>query len=543
MSDTRRRGRLLPAALLLALLLPAGRLAAETAAGSVSLVTEDTTVEGYAELRIRAYAGSDELKAEYGGAHIAINRIEVGLAPYVNAVTSPGIYLVSVSAEGYYSLEYTISVVEKTRYFLDFHLKRQTGFLSVRIAPSDASLSIDGVSAGKTLLELPTGPHLATVRRFAYIERSLPFVILTGLITSLDVSLEKAPFEVRGLNARRPAFDPRNAGLLGRTLLGFTVTSYGSGRIEILSPEETVVASFDFPSFTEWSQKAAWTGRNEDGEALPDGLYRVRLSATPAPETSAAAPIETEITVRLDSSLALSPFGSAEAMPGLRLFPDPASIGKGIVALELFAAADQGLVSDPSLGAAIGLGASFSFGPLGLGLSAYDYEARGGGGVSASLRYSFPRPRSTAAEAALFVRASIAAGAGSPALLGGLGPTQAVNLEASLPFALRFGAFHIGLGPGLLFSLPYSGDSVSTAPLLRAGLWLAERSYRLGFSAEMAAPSLVRIGEIDWPLRAALEIRGFLGPSPLVASATASCRYSPSTGAVFGFSAGLGLVF
>lgn len=570
MSREHARRRLLLPILALALALAAAHAEAAGAMswsdlpGAVSVTTETTTAEGLAGLLVRVFTGDKEFKSSYGGAMVSLDRQEAGWAPWTSASLKPGSYLVGVEAPGYYPLEIELNLAEKTLTTVVFTLKRMTGFLDPRLDPADASIVIDGKELARGLVELPTGRYRAIVRRFAYVEREVYFLIGDREITTLQVGLDKAPFKITDLSSRREAFDPRNVGILGTTELSFRVSSFGSGSLEILSPEGEPVARFDFPSFTDWNQAATWKGRSRDaaGSPLPDGDYLVRLRAKAAPalEGGSAATEETlEIKVAIDSSLIISPQGSAGAMPGLLLFPEPGATGTGQFSLQFGASASQtdgsGVLGSP----VVDMGLSASFGKTGLGFSFLaSTSSQGSGtasqeqlGMALSYRRSLMGRTGLAAKPGdpalgLFLRAAWAGSMVAPSILASGTAADAFSLELGLPFMAPVttgeASLQLGLSPALLASLPPAGSPV-VAPALRACAELVTRRLQAGLSAFAAPPSFQDLAAGDWSWAAAAEFRCILVPTPLTLSASAGARGTLSTDPVFRASMALGFMF
>jgi hypothetical protein len=515
-----------------------------------SIATESTTAENYAALSVRAFDGSSELKGNFGGADVYINRIYVGKAPFSTENLAPGSYLIGVSSADFYPQEFFISVSAKTSYKLIFNLVPRTGFLVASCSPQDAELLIDGTSYGSgnspRVIELRVGSHRLVLRRFAYDEKSQNIEIHDHLTTSVKVKLELAPFTVSRLQVGRPAFDPRNAGSLGRTGLSFTVSSYGSGELEVLNEADEKVASFPFPSFTTWNQDVTWTGRDRRGQPLPDGSYRLRLTARPKAESGdAEGAVGGEAVVRegyvnIDSSLAVRPFGVGGAMTGLLLCPSAAAIPPGIFALELGGSFPVSLVSGSSAtGAGIEFAAAYSFGKFGIGFSLGESD------IAASILSAALSMRLNLLSAEPFELGIFARGGYSTCLASGSGSASgSSSFEAGLPLGLELGDFSLGLSPGarLVLSLPASGSGSTSGsgPLLRAGVWTASRVYQAGLSACLRGASFASPFSLSWPIEAALEFRAILDPAPFSLSAKATTAISSTGGVDLGFGRGRG---
>ena len=548
----RRNIFLVLAASLSILVLPVLRAGAQ----SWSVETTATTNEGSASVTVRVFGDSGELKGAFGGAGVYVNRSYVGHAPWSVGSMAPGTYLFGADADGYYPQEVSIVLAEKTSYTVTFVLRHRTGFLSTFTSPADAEILVDGKSSRAGTVELPTGSHNVLVRRFAYTEQSFTVRIADRATTFLDVRLSLAPFAVGGLEVSRPAFDPRNSGVLGGTSLSFSVTSYGSGAMELLSPDGAVVASFDFPLFEDWVQGVEWKGRDASGAVLPDGSYRVRLRARPVQPAGLAgaaegvAPAESaeetvrEAEVRIDSSLALSPLGASGALAGLlcypeagRLLPGLSVAGLGIYAGEATFAGEAGA----------GLEASFvhSFGGVSLGASAA-LDDIGSEAWSAAVAVGAPivpesAPGPLVAGALFRVSYDSAATGGEP---WNSAAEDGFGLELSLPAAVTLGSFRAGLAPGLRLTIPSGGAAeAGIAPMVNAGFWYAGRTLRAGLSCRALAASFAAPLDLALPLRLAGELALALDPTPLVLRTAVLAELAPGSGAAWGLYIGLDFLF
>lgn len=537
----------------LAILLPAARAEAQ----SWSVETTATTTEGSASVTVRVFGDSGELKGAFGGAGVYVNRGYVGRAPWSVGNMAPGTYLVGADADGYYPQEAAITFREKTSYTVTFVLQRRTGFLSTLVSPADAEVLVDGKSSRAGTVELPTGSHNVLVRRFAYAGQSFTVRIAERATTFLDVRLSLAAFAVGGLEVSRPAFDPRNAGVLGGTSLTFSVTSYGSGTMEVLSPDGTVVASFDFPLFEDWEQGVEWKGRDSSGAVLPDGSYRVRLRARPTPPSGlagapdGAAPAEDgaetvrEAEVRIDSSLAISPLGASGAVAGLLCYPEPGRLlpGLSVVGLGLYAG-EASFAGD----AGAGLEASFvhSFGGISVGASAAMDDI---GSEDWSAALSVGAPLVPGSGQGPFVAAALFRASYDSAATGGEFWNSAVSggfgLELSFPTAAALDSLRLGLAPGIRLSIPSEGStgSAGIAPMVDAAFWYAGRTLRAGLSCRALATSFAKPLDLALPLRLAGELDLALDATPLVLRTAVLAELSPGSGADWGLYLGLDFLF
>ncbi len=498
----------------------------------VSVSSEKTLNAGQADL---------DVTCSITGADFHVDKAFVAKLPYKGGFSyrlAPGSHFLEVSAPGYYDLGIWVLLQEKTLYYVSFRPQRITGFLSIKVEPSDASIYADGSPVSGGLVELPTGAHTMAFRRFGYVEQRLPVVVMGRTTESISIALEKAPFRIGKFEPSRPVFNPRNAGASGRTSLDFSATSYGSARAEIRGPGGEVTATLDFPNIDTWNQSRAWNGLGSDGEPLPDGVYSVTLEATPAPapdgSPSAEEPIILRTELRLDSNLVIRASGTVSALPGLAYMPDPLTQPAGTLAAEFSWFAPWGGLESSG----IGLSAALSLGgiaTLAVHAAAETGSPDGASDLAASVLATIFGDRTGIASGAAFVRGSFSSAASTAV------PGARTAVEASLPLALRFGAFSAALSPGALVDLSAGGPEFLL--LARAGFWLEGRSFRAGVSAELPFSFEGGAPDPTPPLHAALEGRLMLGSTPFVAAAYLGADFEPGAAPRLATGIGLGLLF
>jgi len=527
--------RLVPTAILILAFLPTVKALDFPQEGQVIVETASTATEGSASLSV---------SASVKHATLELNRRYVGMLPYAIESLEPGSYLIGVGASGYYDVEYPIILEEKTAYTIYFQLVPKTGYLDLRVLPEDAELRVDGKIVSSRILELPVGTHEIQARRFGFEQEKVLARIREHAATRVEIELEPAPFSISGIVPSRPAFNPENAGPLGRTDIAFTATNYGRARLEIRDAEGTLVAERDFPRIETWKQSFAWTGRGPEGEILPDGTYDIILSASPeapAQETGSVAEAGVTLTaaarVRIDSSIDYRPPGSLAAMPGSLLFPDPRPIPARGLAAEFAWLASAADASDSAFaaGAALSLGdpggRGYGSAVLSLGAAA---ETSGDPEGDVALSLLVPLGGGAKAVAALFARGSWSSAA-SPVL-----PLSLPAVELSAPLSLGIGLLNLGLSPGIHLDL--SGAEPEVRPLARAAIWLSGPAWRAGASAALALGGDSGFLSPSWPALASAEFRALLAPSPFVAAAYALCELEPGKTPVLAVGLGFGFV-
>jgi hypothetical protein len=526
------------------LLIPAALAPAEAPSSGDERIVIET------EATLKAGLASIEISSPIRASRVYVDSTYVGVAPYA-ADIAPGIHVVRVEAPGCYPLSVELALAEKTLYRIAFNPALVKGRLHVRLEPASATLSLEGQSIDPGFLELPVGSYTLVARRFGYAEESRAIRIDENSTTFVDISLEKAAFEVANFRATRAAFNPGNAGAAGRTDLAFTATTYGSASASIIGPDGAPVRVIDFPRIATWKQSRAWDGRGEDGAPLPDGTYLARLVAVPDPgvatlpegplgggpaagEVAADGSIVLETEVRIDSEIRVRALGPGSAMPGLLAFPDPLPQPAGTTAVE----ATWLVPAWDASGSAIGLSLAGSLGGAAVLSFSGAAELEGGGAadLAASLLLSLLADRASGSGGAAFLRASWTSAA-APSM-----PESRSAIELSLPWTLALGDFRLGAAPGALLDFSSSPELLALA---RAGLWLDAGPLRAGLSGMM--PFGLGLGDAEagprWPARIAAEARLMIGASPLTISAYPLADLDPGSGPRLLAGLGVGLLF
>jgi hypothetical protein len=524
---------------------PEGKMALFSPKEKVSVSSEPTLNEGRSDLLLYCSAG---------GATLLLDKGYIGVVPKAGVSSgglpvsvAPGSHYLEVSSPGYHDLGVWLLFEEKTKYTIVFRPARITGFLRIDIEPADASLSLDGSSIERGLVEVPAGTHTLRAKSFGHVERSLDLTVAEGSTVPVSLSLEKAAFAIHGLGFSRAVFNPRNSGAPGRTSLDFRATSYGSATAEIRGPGGELAATLEFPDIATWNQSRTWDGRAADGSVLPDGVYSATLTARPAPGVPAPAKARPDgslvrkAELRIDSSLVIRSFGTASAVPGLLLMPDPLAQSAGTVAAEAswFTPWGRPQASAFGLSAALSLGGAVT---LALHAAAETGDAPAtAADLSGSALATVFGDRAGPAVGALFLRGSYCSSS-SPSL-----PGSRSAVEASFPLALRLGDLSFAVSPGALAT--FAQGNTTFLALARCGLWVEGSSFRLGLSCELpigfagAPPSPLPFPSPIWPARAALEGRLMLGSTPFVAAGFVTAELAPDAAPAFGVGIGLGLLF
>jgi hypothetical protein len=508
-------------------------------AAQVAFFPPDDRVSIETEASLDEKSASFEAYCAQKGATLYIDGDEAGQVPCSGKLALGSRHL-ELDLPGYYPIDTWIYASEKTHYTLHFAPSLITGFISLSIHPEGASVFLDGVETSERMVEAAAGKHRLLVRSFGYAEKAVELEVSEKATSSITLQLDEAPFSIHDLAFSRESFNPLNRGAAGKTALGFAAMNRGSARAEIRGPDGALVASLEFPDIESWSQSREWDGRGEKGEALPDGVYTATLIAKPASGGTDGA-ITLTAKVEIDSSLVVRVLGSAAAIPGLLLMPDPRPQGAGS-----FAAETSWFVPAWSPEASV-FELSMAYSAGGVAILGFDAAAElsgGGLGGDIDLGASATIPLSGDAgsflSCALFARCSYSS-SDAPTL-----PGAGSALELSLPLAAALAALGdtnliLSVAPGACADLTSSRPSY--LGLARGGLWLEGPSFRTGISAALPVDFSNSLLSPSRPAILALEVRMMPGSSPLVVAGSASASLARGEDPSWTLGFGLGLLF
>ena len=474
------------------------------------------------------------IRVNPGSAFIVIDGSFTGAAPWSGKLT-PGTHMLSASAEDYFPTQFLFTVQENMKYTIDIRLEPYTGFLSIEVSPSDASVYIDGTRVHNPLQELPIGYHTVVVKKFGFDEKSSRILILRNRTSTISVSLSPSAFEITSFRARPDSFNPENKGLYNRASVSFGVSAPGYGSIVITDSAGASVYSLELPVFRTWSQRFVWKGLSAKGSPLPDGDYDLTLSLWPllqdenAPDKAAGTKTSESGTasetpkpavsfatkIRIDSTRKILPLGNSAARPGLLYFADPR--------------VREMLPGSVEAAAAIGGGATLS-----LGFKIDDatmlaieglYDMDQAGGVAGGLL----RNISSSKDFDMAFLARAAWNSSSSSALPGTGS----EAEFAIPLAFNNRGLGVGLSPGLVYDI--SGGIFK--PRLGGALWFETQGLVTGVSAMTSFGPGTLLSSAN-PLLLAAEARILFDGAPFTLLFRISGVFEPdfvSPAAGFGF--------
>lgn len=470
------------------------------------ITVESASLGGQASLSVRS---------DIRNASVWLDNQSRGTVPLDITGLAPGYHVLVLHKEGYYDAVIQLSLAADTHTTVTTSLVLKTGFLSVSVAPANASVIVDGTSYAPGTIEVPAGQRRVLIRAFGYREQELSVYVPERLFATVSVALEKAPFEATSFSLSASRFNPRNAGLRGIARLSFQVSAPGYADISVIAADGSELVRQTVGPFDDWNQGFDWNGLSADGAPVPDGGYIVRVVARAAPGIeSAQDSFAYEARVLVDLSMILSPSGAFGALPGSRYAP-----GGFVPAFDGFKIEAQGVAIGPipAGGQASGvftMGATVSLqNLLEAGIALETTTDRTNAAAVAGVRIAAPVPRPLGLSGLVDGRLSYAT-AGDPAWIR-LGPAIGLGSAfVNVVVAPTIGAFW--------------EDGFSS----RAGLGAAVTVGGYAVSASLSASAATGPLETGWllatPVHSALELRFTPAGIPLSFRIVGGIDWSPS---------------
>ncbi|WP_169311855.1 PEGA domain-containing protein [Gracilinema caldarium] len=271
-------------------------------------------------------------------AKVYIDGIQRGITPLSLSNLAPGKYQVTLVKEGYEKRTIFVTLLEGKHLDLTLEMFQAMGQLIINLervstAPSPeklplrAELYVDNIKSDTTFLSLVAGWHKIRIEAFGWDSVEKTVLVLQDFTQVLTVSLEPAQFKISDFRSERIRLNPHNPGLLGSAGIAFQVNATGTGSIIIYDTINTPVYEYHFKPFTEYTQRMNWMGTDKQGNKLPDGLYRVVLTATSIPyDMSDPIQYEEELFIHIDSSLVIRPWSIGSGGAGLVYLSIPETI-------------------------------------------------------------------------------------------------------------------------------------------------------------------------------------------------------------------------
>jgi len=252
-------------------------------------------------------------------ADVYIDDTYAGISP-VSELLSSGNYRIKVEIEGYYSTTEWVNYSAEENVSLNINLQPIVGFLDISVEPEKANISSgwDNLYAG--LNEIQIGNHLVAAELFGYEKWEQQVNIYKDKTTMLEITMQPSVFNISNLFLSRQAFNPANPEGLGESKISFDVSTYGSGELTIFSNNGNSILTNIFPHFDNWNQSYVWNGKDNFGNLMPDGTYKVVISGKDMKGNNISRE-ETFITI--DSSLIIRIRTTLNGTSGTLYCPTP----------------------------------------------------------------------------------------------------------------------------------------------------------------------------------------------------------------------------
>ncbi len=489
-----------------------------------------------------------EIVTEPEAARVFLNEKDYGRTPLLLKDMNPGIYRLSIRKAGYHVYEQWIEIKKDAKLALTITLAKIVGFLSVKTTPEHSIVYVDNIQRNTGISMLPVGSYAVRIRAFGYEDYATRVQIRENEITSIEAVLEKAPFSVRNVVAERAVFNPRNPGILGKTRIGFEVTTYGKGTLRIEDSSGKAVWFHEFTPFTDWLQIAYWDGKDSAGAMLPDGEYRAIIEAE---EDSGISAIRAELPVRIDSSAVIGLRSVWSGVAGLLFVPTPDTLPA-----QTFGLSSLALVHiRQDTNAAILFRLPFSLGTRFSPLDQIEIDIKTNAvfynqgysslAVGVGAKYQITKSNADIFRCAVYTQGVFQTGAPTDSF------TDFIGFTAGFPAEFVFGPVHAVFAPSLTlspYSVSYSIPGFGTPEFsawayARAGLYVDFGFLMTGLSFAARTKPFAQGFSFDPPFYSALEAHCMIPETVLFLSGGASLEFTDANNYFLSFGGGIGFVY
>jgi hypothetical protein len=466
------------------------------------------------------------IETEPAEAEILINKANKGESPLFIDDLEEGEYSVTVRKEGYKTIQEWVEFDGDTRLELSFTLEMLTGYLDVSTKPPDALVYIDGEIYDTFPTELASGTHTVRTARFGYTEQKQQVAIVTDETTELYVELGPAPFSLYDEAISRELFNPNNPGTLGTTSITFSVSAPGEGELSIYNQDGDVVMRHDFPQFVSWEQSFRWDGTGQTGSTVPDGEYRIVITAEQE--------VRRELSVTVDRTAVISYRSVWSGSSGLLYTPSADVLPVNTFQLSsIFLGHIEEIENDLSARFPTQIGFRYTV--------AKNLELTGQGTVILQSKGTSPFSLGMAGKYQLLRtagenRVSIGTIAKATYLSGETLDTQTnyTGFSLGVPVQLTLGIFHAILMPEIVvsseeisYNLP-SDTGFYSWGYGRIGFLLDFSTVSTGLSAAFRTKSFTRGFDLQFPFSAGWELHWFIPKTQMVLSAGVAGEFAPT---------------
>lgn len=258
-------------------------------------------------------------------ADVYIDDSYIGISPLTIDLNS-GNYRITVKIDGYYTTTEWINYTEGDNVSININLEPITGFLNISVSPNEAKLSTGGRILYESINTLPIGNHLIKAELFGYESWQQNVEIYEDKTSSVSIKMSPADFKIASLFLSRKAFNPENPGSLGKSKITFKVNTFGTGKLAIFSKEGKSILRNTFPYFDDWNQSFVWDGKDDNGNPMPNGIYRVVISGRDMDNINLS---QKETYITIDRSLVIRIRTTLNGTSGLLYCPTPDTLPRG----------------------------------------------------------------------------------------------------------------------------------------------------------------------------------------------------------------------
>lgn len=270
------------------------------------------------------------------GAKVYFDGAYKGTTPLTIDDISSGYHNVKVEKEHYRDETERIYFSGNRKKDLHARLVQISGYLRVYSDPSGASLTVNGNSYHQgTLLELDEGAYTVRAKKFGYEESTQTVYVSRQLTTTQTIRMNTALFRLESISINRSKFNPNNTGSLASVKITTHVNAPENGIMTVRYAGGAEVFSTPV-SFTTWTENFYWTGTDNYGNIVQDGLYTIEI---------AAGGQRASCVVTVDSNLVYPDLSLTNGGTGIGSVVSAESFPEGSAFLEL----DGGLILNNSI--------------------------------------------------------------------------------------------------------------------------------------------------------------------------------------------------
>jgi hypothetical protein len=489
-------------------------------------------------------------------AAVWIDGTRVGHTPVTIDGLDPGTHRLRIEKEGFYSEQRWINLPGSGSVTIDITLEEVTGFLDVQTDPRSATVRVDGVEVPGGFIETGVGFHRVTVQQFGYVEQSIRTYVLEQAVTRVDVTLERAPFEVSRISLARDRFNPANPGSTGTAVLTFRVSAPGRAVVRVVAQDGRLVTDSGLGPFDTWDQEYRWDGQDRNGKTVPDGVYTIELVLS----GDDGRDFDRTASVEVDSSLLVRYRSVWSSGPGLLYAPTLAVLPPGFFQVGVQVGGTFGLVDGElvsrfpgQLGLRVGVGANIELAFSG-GLIAHSQPIADRWSAGGSLTWRAP---SVSLGPGMLLATGVEIGGiyRSPSSDGLYAApdtfANAGGMHASIPVEISFGRVSAVIAPQINLSpapVHYGGQPLPPNEwgfhsYLKTGVYADLSSLTVGVSAALRSSRLNEGYTIELPFQAGAELHWIVPRTSLALSAFAVAEIERVTDFYLFGGIGVGFLF